>query len=77
MPQPSSNPHHLLRGDHSTGRPNLAVAYVCPTLLGKVNGMDVYTLVHELTHALGFVDFLWDQVRESCYTIVLIKACAC
>jgi len=47
-----------------TGRPNLALAFLCPSLLGKVNGFDVYTLVHEFTHALGFVDFLWSQVRE-------------
>ena len=40
----------------------LAIAYVCPSMLDAVNGLDVYAWVHELTHALGFVDFLWSQV---------------
>jgi len=42
----------------------LALAYACPNMLGQVNGFDAYTWMHEFTHGLGFVDYLWEQIFD-------------
>ena len=31
----------------------------------QVHSFDDYTWIHELTHSLGFVDFLWQQIFTS------------
>ena len=33
-------------------------------MLGRVNGFVVNTWMHEFTHGLGFVNFLWEHIFD-------------